>query len=262
MKFVDAHCHLDFEAFDSDRAEVIERARAAGITDFVVAATEPATWERIRTVADAHAGLHASVGIHPAWLARLTAQSVEDGLARLAAAAKRFRVVAIGETGLDGNVAKAGVSFERQTDVMTRHMDVADSMSLPVIFHILRAHEQALRVLEARGPLRFGGVVHSYSGAPEFVARYAALNLHISFAGGVTRPTASRTLDALRLVPDERLLIETDAPDQTPSGATEERNTPAELLRIADVVARARGIDVETLAALTSKNARSLFRFD
>lgn len=262
MKFVDAHCHLDFEAFDEDRDGVVARANAAGVSEMVVAATEPASWARMREIGARYPGVYGSVGIHPAWLLRLSDGDVQKGLLRLRAAANELNAVAIGETGLDGNVAKSGVSLERQADVMQRQLDVADAVSLPVIFHILRAHDRALQILEKRGPLRSGGVVHSYSGAPELVSRYVDLNLHISVAGGVTRPNASRTLDAVRRIPEDRLLLETDAPDQTPSGASNVRNEPAELVRIASVVADVRGVSIESLALSTSRNARALFRFD
>jgi TatD DNase family protein len=125
--------------------------------------------------------------------------------------------------------------------------------------HIYRAHEFALRYLETRGALASGGVVHSYSGARDFVPRYVDLNLHLSFAGALTRPNAKRPLDALRAVPRERLLLETDCPDQTPSGASANRNEPAELLRIAAVVARELGVSLDALAQLTTQNARALF---
>lgn len=259
MKWVDSHCHLDFAAFDKDRDEVLERARAVGVERGILAATEPAAWEKMGALRSQFPMLDVTVGIHPAWLISLTRDDVDRGLASMSDWAVRLGACAIGEFGFDGEVAKKGVSFEEQARVANAQIEIANRMRLPVILHIYRAHEFALAQLEKAKPFAYGGVVHSYSGAAEFVPRYVALNLHLSFAGAITRPNAKRPLDALRAVPRDRLLIETDSPDQTPSGSLLARNEPAELLRTAEVMARELSISLPELAALTTHNAEKVF---
>lgn len=259
MKWIDSHCHLDFAAFDEDRDEVLLRARAVGVERAILAATEPAAWEKMGALRAQSPMLDVTVGIHPMWLLNLSRDAVAEGLAAMSECAMRLGACAIGEFGFDGEVAKKGVSFEEQARVVGAQIEIANRAHLPVILHIYRAHEFALAELEKAKPFAYGGVVHSYSGAAEFVPRYVALNLHLSFAGAITRPNARRPLAALRAVPRDRLLIETDSPDQAPTGSLLARNEPAELLRTAEVMARELAIPLEELAALTTQNAEKVF---
>lgn len=253
---IDTHCHLDKAEFDSDRAAVLGRARSAGVTDVVVPAVGP-PWDGLLAMARASPGLHAGLGVHPQLLPELDPRGDDRLLADLESALSRGGAVAVGECGLDGPSA-GGAPMERQVRVLSGHLALARRFSLPVVLHCLRAHEPMLELLE-RERLPAGGVLHSYSGGPDLVARYAALGLHFAFAGPVTFETARRPLEAVRAVPPGRLLLETDAPDQTPR-PHRGRNEPAFLAEIAAAVARALGATVEAVDALTSGNARRLFR--
>jgi TatD DNase family protein len=256
----DSHCHLDFDAFDPDRDAVLERARDTGVVGMTVAGVHPRAWGAIGALATRHPDVHATVGVHPQALLALDDEGLERALASIAEGATEVGAVAIGETGFDGHVEAAGVSWDVQGRVVDAHRDVAEALELPVIFHILRAHGQALSRLEARGPLPHGGVVHSYSGSAELVDRYVALGLHVSFAGNVTRPNAKKPRLAAARVPPERLLVETDAPDQPLHDATSSRNEPAAVRRVVEAVAEARGQTMGDIARLTTDNARALYR--
>jgi len=255
----DTHCHLDFAAFDTDRDAVVARARAAGVVGMAVAGVHPRDWAKIGALALRYDDVHATVGVHPQVLVSMSRDELDDALGALSKGAEDYAAVAIGETGFDGHVEKAGVGYEIQAEVVDAHCQVAEALERPVIFHILRAHGPALEHLEARGPLRYGGVVHSYSGSAELVARYVALNLHVSFAANVTREGAKRPRLAATLVPEERLLLETDAPDQPLSNAGASRNEPAAVAAIAAAVADARGVGRAEIARLTTANALSLY---
>ena len=254
---IDSHCHLDKPEFDADRGAVLARARAAGVTEVVVPAIGPDSWEALAAWARATPGVHFGLGVHPQLLPEL--DPVGDGarLETLEAALARGGAVAVGECGLDAPSA-AGAPMERQIEVLRGHLRLARQLGLPVVLHCLRAHDPLLALL-AEEPLPAGGVLHSFSGSAEQVREYLRFGLHFSFAGPVTYETARKPLAAVRAVPEDRLLLETDAPDQTPR-PHRGRNEPALVAEIAAAVARALGTTVDEVDARTTANARALFR--
>jgi TatD DNase family protein len=255
---IDTHCHLDRPEFDRDRGEALARARAAGVTDLIVPAVGPDGWEALAALAAATPGVHFGLGIHPQLLPELDARGDDRRLADLDAALSRGGAVAVGECGLDGGAAQAGAPMDRQIAVLRGHLALARRHRLPVVLHALRALDPLLALLREE-PLPAGGVLHSYSGSAEQVPPFADLGLHFSFAGAVTYARARRPLLAARAVPPGRLLVETDAPDQTPR-PHRGRNEPAHLPWIAEAVAAAIGGPAAELDARTSEAARALFR--
>jgi len=259
---IDTHCHLDVAVFETDRAAVWQRARAAGVHSAVIPGIEPATWGTCVAVARS-LGLHVALGIHPQALPELTDAEVDAGLAGLESALRESRAVAVGECGFDGGVDLGRASFERQTAVVAAHLEIARTLGLPVVLHVLRAHETALTLLRrVRLPER-PGVIHSYSGSAELAHAYLALGFFLSFAGGVTRPRARRPVQAARAIPLERMLAETDAPDQRPTGATTNaddcRCEPADLVFVVRRLAEIRGMDEAELRTRLDRNACALF---
>jgi TatD DNase family protein len=236
---------------------VLSRARAVGVTEIVVPAVGPEGWPALLHLARATPGVHAALGVHPQLLPELDPADDLRRLAELEAALSRGGAVAVGECGLDGPSAP-GAPMERQVAVLRAHLRLARRLGLPVILHCLRAHEPLLALL-AEEPLPAGGVLHSYSGSAAQVRDYARLGLHFSFAGSVTYERARRPLEAARAVPRDRLLLETDAPDQTPR-PHRGRNEPAFLPAIGGAVASAVGLSPDEVGALTAANARALFR--
>lgn len=255
---IDTHCHLDQPVFDADRAEVLARARAAGITDVVVPAVGPGRWAGLLAAAAATPGLHAGLGVHPQLLPELDPRDDDRVLADLDAALSRGGAVGVGECGLDGPSVEAGAGMDRQVAVLAGHLALARKHGLPVMLHGWRAWEPLLALLERDG-LPAGGVLHSYSGPADRVAAFARLGLHFAFAGPLTWERARKPLLALKAVPPGRLLLETDAPDQTPR-PHHGRCEPAYLADVARAAAAALGMTVEALDALTTANARRLFR--
>lgn len=255
---IDTHCHLDGPAFDADRAAVLARARAAGVTDVVVPAVGPGGWRAVAAYAAATPGVHFGLGVHPQLLPELDPRGDDRLLADLDAALSRGGAVCVGECGLDGATAQAGAPMERQLAVLRGQLRLARKHRLPVSLHHLRALDPLLAVLREE-PLPAGGVLHSFSGSPEQVAPFAELGLHFSFAGPVTYERARRPLVAARAVPEGRLLLETDAPDQTPR-PRRGRNEPAFLPVIAAALAAALGISAGELARRTTASARAVFR--
>ncbi|MFN7133697.1 MAG: TatD family hydrolase [Myxococcales bacterium] len=254
---IDTHCHFDTAAFDADRDEVLARARAAGVTDIVVPAIGPESWEPLLTLAARTPGVHAGLGIHPQLLPELPPRDDDRHLADLDAWLARGGAVAVGECGLDGPSAE-GAPMDRQLAVLRGHLALARKHRLPVLLHCLRAHEPLIRLLSKEAKLPASGVLHSYSGGADHVRKYAGWDLYFSFAGPVTYENARKVPLAVRAVPPERLLLETDAPDQTPR-PHRGRCEPAHLPEVARGVAAALGSTIEEVEAQTDANARRLF---
>lgn len=255
---IDTHCHLDVPAFDADREEVIARARAAGVTDLVVPAIGPSSWEPLLSFQGDHPGIHVGLGIHPQLLPELDSADDADHLEALDALLSRGGAAAIGECGLDGPTAER-VPLERQAEILREQLRLARRHRLPVLLHCLRAHERMIALLSEVGPLPAGGVMHSYSGGADRVRVYTELGLHFSFAGPVTYEQARKVPLAVRAAPRDRLLLETDAPDQAPR-PHRGRSEPAHLPLVAIGVARVLQTSAQEVDALTSANARALFR--
>ena len=248
---IDTHCHLDVAAFDADRAEVLARAAAAGVTGILVPAIRPRTWAAL--VAMAKGPVRVALGIHPQVVPELERDEVLDADA-IARAVVDAGACAVGECGLDG----ATGDRDLQEQLLRAHIRAARAVRRPLVIHVLRAHDTAPRILREERADEVGGVMHSYSGGADLVPVYRDLGLCFSFAGPVAYPNARRPIEAAQAVPDPLLLAETDAPDQSPRGG---RSEPAYVADIVAALAAARGVSVETMAALTKNNACRLFGF-
>jgi TatD DNase family protein len=259
----DSHCHLHDERIGARAPELIARARAAGVTGFLLAGVAPDGWAIEEALAREHADVYVALGVHPQLV-----DEVDDAEARRLCDAlpvalddpARARPAAIGEIGLDG-MGTRKATLPRQETAFRVQLAEARARELPVVLHILHAHGPALALLRRDGVPRAGGVMHSYSGPADLVRDYAALGLSFSFAGPVTNEAAKRTHAAARAVPLERLLAETDAPFQTPfvDGARPLENEPAFLVAIVEALAQIRGESRAAVAQATDDNARRLF---
>jgi TatD DNase family protein len=255
---IDSHCHIDGDRFDDDRAEVLDRARAAGVTTCIVIGGTSRTiddLDRPIRVAETAADLYATVGVHPHDAEVLTPEFY-DAIERLA---RHPKVVAVGETGLDYHYDHAPRDLQRAAFAETIRR--AHRVEKPVVCHVREAHDEARRILADEGAAALGAVIHCFTGTPEDAAAYAAMGLYVSFSGIITFPgkSADPIRQAVREVPHDRILIETDAPYLAPVPMRGKRNEPAFLPYTAEVVAREAGLEVADLIALTARNTRSLF---
>lgn len=259
LDMFDSHCHLDDERFDPDRDAVLTRAARAGVTDLLLAGVRPSRFSRLWATAEIASAVrvHVSLGIHPQVVPELTAD--ERALVpRLASVLGRAgsRPVAIGECGLDGPTGQR----EEQETVFRAQIRAARELALPLVLHVFRAHEAALRILADERAAEVGGIAHSFSGSAELVCRYLDLGFALSFAGPVTWTGARKPRAAAARVPRDALLVETDAPDQAPQSARGQRNEPARLPEVVAALAAARGETREQVAAQTSLNTRRILR--
>lgn len=249
---VDTHCHLDVAAFDADRDAVVERARAAGVSDQVVPAIQVATWPALRAACAGERGLHAAYGLHPVFV-KAHAPGDLDALREWIA---RERPVAVGECGLDFFVD--GLDRDRQAFYFDAQLRLAREFDLPVIVHARRAVDAVIAAIRRVDGVR--GVIHSWSGSGQQARQLIDLGFLLGIGGPVTYRRANRLRNLVATLPVEHLLLETDAPDQPDAQARGARNEPAFLLRVCDTVAALRGSTRDALAAATTANARLLFR--
>jgi TatD DNase family protein len=253
---IDTHCHLDVADFGPDRAEVLARARAAGITVMVCIGSGRdigAARDAVRLAA-AEPDVFAAVGVHPHDVAGM-AEADWDELAVLGRAP---RVVGIGETGLDYYYDHS--PRDAQREAYRRFIALARDVGRPVISHVRDAHADAAEILAASDAAPLGGVIHCFTGGVDEARRYLDLGQHLSFSGILTFKTAAPIREAAAFAPADRILVETDAPFLAPIPYRGKRNEPAFVVKTVETLAGLRGIPFEEAARLTSENARRLFR--
>lgn len=252
---IDSHCHLVFRQFDDDLDVVINRWRQAGVRALLHACVEPAEIPAIRALADRVPELRYAVGVHPLDTEHWQADTV-DVLRR--AALDDARVIAIGELGLD---LFREQNLERQLQVLRPQLDLAVELDRPVIIHCRDAAEPMLAELRSRRQRGAcpRGVMHCWGGSPEEMEGFLELGFYISFSGTVTFPKATLTHDCARLVPADRMLVETDCPFLAPVPRRGKRNEPAFVAAVAERVAELRGLSLQDIGIITTANAVQLF---
>jgi len=237
---------------------VLARAWEAGLRGILIPAIGPDAWESLLGLPGRDPRLQVALGIHPQHLPELPEADDGPALERLDGLLTRGGAVAVGECGLDGPSAP-GAPMERQLRVLDAHAHLARKHRLPLLVHCQRAHPVLEDWLGRVALPEAGVVLHSYSGGPGRVAAYVARGCHLSYAGPVSWAEARKPLEALRLTPRDRLLVETDAPDQAPAPHRGGRNEPAFLVSVVEAIAAALGDSVTSTGALLSDNARRLF---
>jgi TatD DNase family protein len=264
--FIDTHAHLDAAEFDVDRAAVHERARAAGVAMCVIPAVQADHFDAIRQLAHAQQDVYA-LGIHPLY----TPQASEADLATLDAQLHLHRedprLVAVGEIGLDGFVAELNTpqAVAKQQHFYRTQLKLAQQHRLPVILHVRRSADGLLKGL--RDIPVVGGIAHAFNGSMQQAQAFLALGFKLGFGGALTYDRALQLRRLATELPLSAIVLETDAPDIPPhwlyttaeqraAGLPQGRNEPAELPRIAQVLADLRGIPLDELAAVTRANAR------
>lgn len=256
-EFVDSHAHLDREVFDDDRASVLERARQAGVKTILNIALGPDedVIERAHRFTLEHRGIYLAVGIHPHDVGRMTNNTVS--LLRNYCSKERF--VAVGEIGLDYHHGPA--SKETQRARFRELLELALDANFPVVVHSREAFDDTLQDLADLNVLEnVGGVLHCFGGGAEEAKRALELGAYIGFAGILTFKKAENVKKAARVVPLDRILLETDAPFLAPEPHRGKRNEPAFVVRIAEALAQIKGVTVQEVARVTTQNAGKLFR--
>jgi TatD DNase family protein len=261
VRFIDSHCHIDGEAFDADRDKVVQRAREAGVAAMLNVGTGDPHSDDFRkavAVANQYENVFASVGVHP-HDAKLYDDAAEAHLVELAGHPK---VIAWGEIGLDFYYDHS--PREVQMEVFRRQIRTARESKLPIIVHSRDANDETVEVLcaECSHAAFPGGVMHCFGGTPEMADALMEVGFYISFAGNVTFKKAEDLRESARVVPLERLLIETDCPFLTPVPFRGKRNEPAFVVNTAKFLSDLKRCSIEEIAAATTQNFLELFGLD
>ncbi len=253
IRLIDSHAHLNDKRFRQDEAQVLERAAAAGLEAIINVGFDLAASERATRLAERQPLVFAAVGVHPHDAARQNADYL-DTLRKLAGLKK---VVAIGEMGLDfyRNLSPPAA----QKKVFREQIRLAKELSLPIIVHDRDAHSEVLAVLKEEKAGEIGGVLHCFSGDTDFARNCLKLGFYISIAGPITYKQQGALVEVARMVPSDRLLLETDAPYLAPVPHRGKRNEPAFVRHTAEQVASLRSESLELVSQSTTENARRLF---
>ena len=253
MRLVDSHSHFDAAEFDADRDAAHARALDAGVDVQIVPAVDRAGWPNLKAVCARFPGLYPAYGLHPMFLAGHRPEHLRE----LRAWIEREQPVAIGECGLD--FFADGLDAQAQHLYFDGQLQLAREFDLPVIVHARRAVDAVIMAIRKVGGLR--GVVHSFSGSAEQAAQLHRLGFLLGIGGPVTYERAKRLRRIVADVPLEQLLLETDSPDQPNASHRGERNEPAHLVEVLEVVATLRNAPRDDIARATTANAQRLFGF-
>ena len=248
-EWFDSHYHVDEEQFDEDREAVLARMREHGMTRYAVIGSDMATSRRAIAFAGTHAGAVAAGGIHPHEAKGFR----EDDIAEIREWYTNGRIRAIGEIGLDFHYDHSPRDVQRE--VCIRQMELAWEIGAPVAYHLREAHGEMIEIMRSMKDRLTGGIIHCFSGSAESAMEYLRMGFHISFAGPLTFRKAPRLQEAARIVPRDRLLIETDSPYMAPEPVRGRRNEPANVRYVGLKLAELRGEDPEEVAAYTTENA-------
>jgi len=254
MRLIDTHCHLTFDELAADVESVVARSREAGVTGWITVGTDVEQNRKAIELARKYDNMYAAVGIHPHDAKEVTGQA----LRQLHALAQNKKVVAIGETGLDFHYDHS--PRDHQADVFASHLQLAAELDMPVIIHSREAFDETMNILKRHGIGVNKVVFHCFSGSPEQAKIVLDAGYYISFTGVVTFKNAERTRQAAKLVPLDRLMLETDCPYMSPEPVRKQRtNEPALMFHTAKFLADLKGTEFPAFTAAATATSKSFF---
>ncbi|RWU13555.1 TatD family hydrolase [Anoxybacillus flavithermus] len=249
----DTHAHLNATQFNEDVEQVIERARAEGVSHIVVVGFDRPTIERAMELAEQYSFIYAAVGWHPVDAVHMT----DEDLSMIERLAAHPKVVALGEMGLDYYWDQSPKDIQKE--VFRKQIRLAKKVKLPIIIHNRDATADIVDILREENAGEVGGVMHCFSGSIEVARQCMDMNFYISFGGPVTFKNAKKPKEVAKEIPLDRLLIETDCPYLTPHPFRGKRNEPSYVKYVAEAIAELKGLSFEEVAQKTSDNAKRLF---
>ncbi len=248
---IDSHTHFDDPRFDSDRDKVYLRAKRAGIIAMIVPAVSAASWPKIKEHAENYNSIFPAYGLHPYFIT----QHKPEHLDLLKDWIIREHPLAVGECGLDYFLPE--LDREKQKNFFRAQLEIAKEFDLPIILHARNAVEEAILLIKETGHHK--GMVHSYNGSLQQAKQLINLGYYLSFGGAATYAQAIKLRTLIRELPIDRLLIETDAPDQPGADHKGQRNEPGNILEVLDTFTELRSETKKVIAEQTTTNAINLF---
>lgn len=252
--YIDTHAHLTFPEFALDLPDVIRRAKEANLEAIVNIALDDEALKKSLALSSEYPGyIFTAAGIHP----QEAAQWQESDYQRFKEIARQHKLVAIGETGLDYHYKLSPV--DRQQQVFRRFLELCQELDLPAVIHSRDAARDTLTILREENKGRLKGVLHCFAGDMELGQAALEMGLYISFTANITYPKADNLREAVKLIPLERTMIETDCPFLAPQAFRGTRNEPAYVVKVAEKIAEIKNISVAEVAKVTTENAKKLF---
>jgi len=258
LELIDSHAHLDFDKYDSDREEMLQRAHVAGVRNILQIAMGPSE-EKIKrcySLVEKHSYMRMAVGIHP----HDADQYSEDVYKLIQTYASKEKISAIGEIGLDYYYENS--NRENQKKCFSDLIDLAIQMNLPISVHTRDAFDDTHTIAKEKNVFKkVGGVIHCFTGTEDQAMKFMDLGAYISFSGVITFKNTNEIQRAVRKVPLDKMLIETDAPFLAPTPYRGKRNEPAYVVETAKTIAAIKGVSLDEVAKTTTANAHKLFKF-
>lgn len=247
---IDSHCHLDFNCFDHDRAEILDRSRKLAIDTIVIPGTQASQWQKQIDLCYLYPQLRFALGLHPYFLNSFEPKH----LVKLTDLLNQYqnKVVALGEIGLDTHI---DIDWEVQIQIFEQQLTMAKEFMLPVILHHRNSHNELIRILKANN-FTYGGIVHAFSGSLHEAQTYIDLGFKIGVGGGITYSRANKTRKTIAQLPLNSLVLETDAPDMPLMGRQGQRNSPEFLPEIFESLLTLRKETKQELYQACSHNAK------
>lgn len=247
----DTHCHFDFSEFDDSRDGLWQQCLQVGVQHLLIPGVEPCQWSQAEELTNQYVGIVMAAGLHPWWVASHQVPDDELWERQL----NHSNCVAIGECGLDAHIE---TPLDSQLSVFEKHLQMAVDVSMPVVIHVRKTHNETIRMLKKYRPAS-GGVIHGFTGSVELAEEYWALGFRLGIGGSITYSRANKTREAVTRMPLESLLLETDAPDMPLQGYQGQSNSPLRLTEVAKTLSELRNESLETVAKVTTTNAQTLF---
>lgn len=256
---IDTHCHLDFQAFDHDRNEVIDKCVKGGMEYIILPGVNSDNWPTLRSLCASNPFFYYAAGVHP-WQVcaqRSSGLSQEALQQELAQHFENTRCVAVGETGLDKLHASDESAWAQQLEMFTIHCNFAKQYQLPLIIHNVRAHQEVFNALKKTPNV--SGVIHAFNGSKEIAQQFVKHGFYLGAGGAITYPRAKKTREAFLCTDLKHIVLETDAPSMPLCGQQGQRNSPQYLINIARALAEIKGISLQEVREVTTQNAKRLF---
>ena len=240
MKFADSHCHLDFPELVSQLPALLKQCQQAAINRIVIPTVEPDNWQQVLTLTNAnqhHVELYPALGIHPWYLKGLSESTLEQ-LDRLIAVHKD-QIIAVGEAGIDGTIAQQQDNLEQQIHFFERQLELANKHKLPIIIHHRKSHAEIVQSLNLH-PVEFGGIVHAFSGSYQQAKAYLDRGFKLGIGGTISYQRAKKTINTVKKLPLDSMVLETDAPSMPLDGFQGQANSPLKLITVFELVCQLR----------------------